>query len=167
MNPLTTGQMLDQMAHLDEPALHQKMGGYGPNRKGLAVLCLVAQHAHVNLQTLDFLATSPHADVRSWVAANAKLSRTRLRRLASEHHYLIDRSLATNSSTPADVLEALVHSQDTATRLGLVRNPSTPARVIDSLSHDAEPLVSQPAQTRLTKGESAYFHRPGGKVGSP
>lgn len=72
MNPRTSGQLLDQIAHLDEPALHDNIEDYGQNRNGLAVLHLVAQHAHVYPQTLDFLTTSPNAYVRSWVAANAK-----------------------------------------------------------------------------------------------
>ena len=167
MNPRTSGQMLDQIAHLDEPALHDKMVGYGHNKKGLAVMRLVAKHAHVYPQTLDFLATSPNVYVRSSVAAKAKLSQSWLRRLANEHNYLIDWSLAANAATPVDILEALAHSQDTYTRLGLVRNPTTPGRVIDFLSHDAEPFISQKARTRLTQGDSSYFYRHEGQVDSP
>ena len=166
MNPRTTGDMLDQIAHLDEPDLQDKMVGYGKNRKGLAVMRLVARHANVYSQTLEFLATSTNEYVRSSVAGNAKLSPRSLRRLASEHNYLIDWSLAVNAATPVDILEALAHNKDKYTRLYLVNNPSTPRPVIEFLAHDADSLVSQAARTRLTQGETRYLGMPEGKVDS-
>lgn len=167
MNPRTTGAMLDQIAHIDEPDLQDKMVGYGKNRKGLAVMRLVAKHANVYPQTLEFLANSTNEYVRSSVAANAKLSPRSLRRLASEHNYLIDWSLAANAATPVDILKQLAESKDIYTRRGLVSNPTTPVQVIEFLAHDAESFISQEARTRLAQGETRYFGMPEGKVGSP
>ncbi|MHC4448132.1 MAG: hypothetical protein ACYSXF_10185, partial [Planctomycetota bacterium] len=55
-NPAADASLLDEIAQLEDPSLHRKMGSLFPvlggNQRGLAVMRLVARHANVSTTTL-------------------------------------------------------------------------------------------------------------------
>lgn len=139
MNPLASGKTLARIAALDNPRLHQKYGGpaelMSGNRKGLAVMRLVARHANVTPATLELLATSRDPYVLGDVAGNKMTPRPVIERLyrrlySTPDAYLVEWGLAYNVETPSEImLELAKRSRNQYTLRKLVDNPGSPAAV--------------------------------------
>jgi hypothetical protein len=113
MNPHASGTTLTRIASLRDSSLHDRYGGtqelMGNNRKGLAVMRLVAAHPHVESSTLELLASSRDAYVLRDVAAHKLTPQPVIERLYREgrnasNAILIDGGLATNIAAPAGIL---------------------------------------------------------------
>lgn len=137
-NPASTTALLDKIARLDDPDLHDAMGSLfpllGENRKGLAVMRLVVRNPQVSADTIEYLAnTSQNTYVQGDIAGNPKTSDATLRRLEAKRNYLIDWGLSWNKNTPPDVLNKLLDREQYFTQRTtlefLLKNPSTPADV--------------------------------------
>lgn len=137
-NPASPTELVDKIAKLDDPDLHDAMGSLfpllGENRKGLAVMRLVVRNPQVSADTIEYLAnTSQNTYVQGDIAGNPKTSDATLRRLETKRNYLIDWGLSWNKKTPPDVLSKLLDrdkyfTQKTTLEF-LLKNPSTPADV--------------------------------------
>lgn len=139
-NPNATSTLLNNIAHLDDPRLNDRLGSMigltKENRKGLAVIRLVVNNPNVSLDTLTYLTDSNNFDVLGDLASNPKLPVNLLRKLyekaqTSSEGYLIDWGLAYNPNTPQDILRALAKKikPDAAfdpIDSALKNNPSTP-----------------------------------------
>jgi hypothetical protein len=141
-SPVASPDLLDRIAHLEDPELYEPMGSLfpveGKNRKGLAVMRLIALHPNVAPQTLEFLAQSANDDVLGTVASNKKLSVDTLKRLAERGGYRIEWGLAYNENTPFEILETLAKSEDEHTRSSVARNARTPAATLTALGQDRD-----------------------------
>ncbi len=137
-----TSAMLHQIVASPDPELHRRMGSVfdlmGENRKGLAVMRLVARHPNVAPEDVEALASSPDEYVLSDVAASEKTSEATLRRLASQGGYLIEWGLARNPNAPQDLLERLSENSDEYTRAWVASNPGTSAADLRRLSRDPD-----------------------------
>ena len=141
-NPAATSAMLEDIAHRGDRNLHEKLYGesrlLGENRKGLAVMRLVARHPNVTEATLVHLAASPNEYVINSVLASSKTPEAILRRYAGRNNYLYDWGIALNPRAPADLLVPLGTSANEYTRGFVGRNPNTPADVLRQLAGDRE-----------------------------
>lgn len=116
MHPASSTATLAKIASLDRPDLHEKYGEYKPqmmgNRRGLAVMRLVARHPNVDVAILTLLAKSPNAYVQETVAGNRLTPPDVIERLYSHRSqsegYLVSLSVARNPSSPAPILRELV-----------------------------------------------------------
>src|SRR5690606_24098938 len=84
-HPAAGGELLDRIAALPDPALYESMGSLwdvmGENRKGIAVMRLVAHHPNARGDTLARLADGSHADsLRHELARNPNTPPAVLRR---------------------------------------------------------------------------------------
>ncbi len=135
---IATAEILDQIAHLQDPELQEAMGSLlpvmGNNGKGLAVMRLVVNNPHVSPETVEYLAASSQdLYVLGDIAGSRKTSLATLRKLAEKKNYLVDWGLAQNLMTPPDVfallLERMKDANHRVTLEMLERNPSVPADV--------------------------------------
>ncbi len=144
-NPNATSQILHRIAVLDRPDLHQAMGSHfdvmGTNRKGLAVMRLVARHPNTAPEDLAILTHSTDAAVVSDAAASPKVSGAVLERFQDNGNYLIDWGLAQNPNTPAAILSRLSVSQNEYTRVFVAANPSLNTDILADLAKDASWMV--------------------------
>lgn len=133
-NPATSAELLDQIAKLSDPSLHNAMGSLfpvlGDNRKGLAVIRLVVLNPNVSANTIEYLASTSQVDyILGDIAGSSKTSTETLRRLETKKNYLIDWGLAQNQKTPPDVFANLLEREKYFTQRTtlemLLRNPST------------------------------------------
>jgi hypothetical protein len=122
-NPATTAEMLDEIARRGDRRLHEKLYGsdrvLGKNRKGLAVMRLVAMHPNVTEATLVRLAESRNDYVIHTVLGNPKTPESVLRRFAGRDHHLYDWGIALNPSTPRAVVAQLAADADERVRRGV------------------------------------------------
>jgi hypothetical protein len=134
-NPHATPDILHEIATISDPELHERMGSMfdllGANRKGLAVMRLVARHPNVRPDTLELLAKSTDDYVLSDVARNEKLSERTLRELSKKGGYLIEWGISANPKAPIEILARLAQSSDRVTRDNVARNPHAPAGAVD------------------------------------
>jgi Leucine rich repeat variant len=141
-NPAATGAMLDAIAQRADPALHEKLHAssrlLGTNRKGLAVMRLVALHPNVTEATLVRLSASRNEYVINSVLGNGKTPEAVLRKFAGQDNYLYDWGIAQNPRTPPDLLVPLASSTNEYTRSGVARNPRTPVTMLERLADDRE-----------------------------
>lgn len=137
-NNATSSAALARIADLPQPALHKAMGAapeiMGENRKGLAVMRLVALHPNVTPEVLSALSYSPVDYVLNTVAGNPLTPVEDLERMFSEHQgtssfYLIEWGLASNTKTPLWIIEQLAQSNNEYTLRYLKGNPATPESV--------------------------------------
>ncbi len=137
-NPNVSAAVLDQIARLQWPELHEKMGSVWPvmdgNGKGLAVMRLVVRNSNVTERTIEYLASTSQNDyVLSDIAVNPKTSIETLRRLEAKSNYLIDWGLSQNPKSPPDVFSKLLDREKYFTQRTtldlLLRNPSIPSEV--------------------------------------
>jgi hypothetical protein len=136
MTGSASGTTLARIAALDDPALHEKYGGppelMGGNRKGLAVMRLLARHANVEPATLEVLAQSRDSYVLGDVAANRATPRAVIERLyvqlgSTQDAYLIEWGLGNNVATPAEILRELAKkSRNQYTLRGIAANGGAP-----------------------------------------
>ena len=148
--------LLDRIAALDDPELFEPMGSLwdvmGDNRKGIAVMRLVAIHANTGGQTLGRLAAGPRADVlRHELARNPNTPITVLQRWFDSTDYLVEWGLALNPNTPPAVMERLSRSGNRYTRMNLTYNKATPPALLERLSHDSDDLLARNARQALQR----------------
>jgi TM2 domain-containing membrane protein YozV len=142
-NPYSSADLLDKIAHLNTPRVNDQLAVSADltpnNRKGLAVIRLVARNPNVNLSTLIYLAShSKNYYLLGDLAGNRKMPPDVLRQLynkskESEEGYLIDWGLAYNVNTPPDILRELARRSDFSffdtTQSILKNNPNLPPDV--------------------------------------
>jgi hypothetical protein len=141
-NPAATSEMLDAIARRGDRKLHEKLYGtdrlLGTNRKGLAVMRLVARHPNVTETTLVHLAASPNEYVINSVLMNPKTPEAILRRYAGRSNYLYDWGIGYNPRTPPDLLTPLASSANEYTRAAVAQNAQTPGEVLTRLAGDPQ-----------------------------
>lgn len=182
-NPAADAELLDGIARLEDDSLHTAMGSLfpllGENRKGLAVMRLVARHANVEEPTLVWLSRSPDDYVLGDVAANRKTPVDVLTRLHGRGDYLIEWGLARNPRTPPAILQQLSSSSNEYTRSSVATNPGAnpvdlerlardplwhvrrgvaanrvvAREVLEPLARDDDERVARAARQRLTNGD--------------
>jgi hypothetical protein len=155
-NPLARPGLLARIAADKDAALHEPLGSLwdvmGENRKGLAVMRLVARHPNTRDETLAKLADGPHAhQVAHELAANPNTPAVTLERWYDSPDYLIEWGLAVNPKTPQRVLARLAVSQNVYTRLNLTYNPATPRELLDRLAADADESVARNAKQAVER----------------
>lgn len=132
-NKSASPELLDRIAKLSDPSLHEAMGSLfpllGKNGKGLAVMRLVVLNPNVSADTIEYLASTSQVDyVLADIAGNSKTSIETLTRLETKKNYLIDWSLAMNPRTPPGVLTKLLDREKYFTQRTtlefLLHNPS-------------------------------------------
>lgn len=165
-HPRASAGLLGRLAGQPDPELYERMGSLwdvmGENRKGLAVMRLVARHPNTDSATLAKLADSQYAGPNAQklvteLAANPRTPMPVLERWFDSTDYLAEWGLARNPKTPRKVVERLSASQNLYTRLNLVYNEATPREILDRLAVDADESVARNAKQaieRRTKGES-------------
>src|SRR5262245_3009607 len=156
-HPAADAPLLDAIASLEDPDLYDPMWSLwdvmGENRKGLAVMRLVARHRNVSGATLARLEAHPHSGkVITELLANPNLPAPLLAKHAGDAHYLAEWGLARKPKTPPAVMERLAGSANVYTRLNLaLYNPATPREILERLAGDPDPMVAQRARERLPK----------------
>jgi hypothetical protein len=148
--------LLDRIAAIDDPELYEPMGSLwdvmGENRKGIAVMRLVANHGNVSGETLARLAAGPHADtLRHELARNPNTPAAVLERWYDSTDYLVEWGLALNPNTPPAVMERLSRSENRYTRMNLTYNPETPVPILQRLAGDADELLARNARLALER----------------
>ena len=137
-NQNVSAAVLDKIARLQLPELHDKMGTVWPvmdgNGKGLAVMRLVVRSSNVSERTIEYLASTSQNDyVLSDIAANPKTSIETLRILETKKNYLIDWGLSQNPKSPPDVFSKILDREKYFTQRTtldlLLQNPSIPSEV--------------------------------------
>ncbi len=142
-NLQATPAILHQIAKTQDNELHRGMGSMffdllGNNRKGLAVMRLVARHPNVAEETLEILAGSHDEYVLADVASNKKLPEATLRKISDKGGYLIEWGISYNRKAPKDLLTKLSRSTNEDTRANVAGNPNTSAEDLIFLSLDKE-----------------------------
>jgi len=148
--------LLSAIAALPDPELHEAMGSawnvMGTNRKGYAVMRLVASHPNTEAATLERLAA---ATGNEYVTHDILRNPNTPTRLLAPHlestNYLVQWALALNANTPLATLEKLSRSEDRVVRLNLTWNMSTPAAILEQLAKDADESVSRNAKQALER----------------
>lgn len=148
--------LLESIANLDDAELFEPMGSLwdvmGDNRKGIAVMRLVAHHANTPGATLARLADGPQADkLRHELARNPNTPAPVLQRWHDSTDYLVEWGLALNPGTPAAVMERLSLSPNLYTRMNLTHNPATPRALLERLAKDSDESVARNARRALQR----------------
>ena len=155
-NKAAGAELLDRIAALPDPALYEPMGSLwdvmGENRKGVAVMRLVAHHSNTRGDTLGRLAAGPGADqLRHELARNPNTPAEVLRRWFDSTDPLVEWGLALNPATPPGVMERLSRSENLYTRLNLTYNKATPPAILERLSRDPDELLARNAKQALER----------------
>ena len=161
-HPRASAGLLARIAGRQDPELYEPLGSIwdvmGENRKGLAVMRLVARHPNTDGATLAKLADGPQAGkIITELAANPRTPLAVLQRWFDSSDYRVEWGLALNPKTPQRVMERLSASQNLYTRLNLAYNGATPREILDRLATDADESVSRTAKQaieRRKKGET-------------
>jgi len=148
--------LLDRIAALDDPDLYEPMGSLwdvmGENRKGIAVMRLLANHRNARGVTLARLANGPHADaLRHELARNPNTPLPVLARWFNSTDYLVEWGLALNPNTPPAVMERLSRSANPYTRFNLALNAAVPAEILERLAKDPDELLARNARQTLLR----------------
>lgn len=157
-NKAAGDSLLDRVARLPDPELYEPMGSLwnvkGENRKGLAVMRLIAYNPNVGAATLEHLAQGPHADkVLHDILRNRKTPMKVLERYFDSTDYLIEWALALNPVTPRAVLERLSNSTNQYTRFNLTYNEATPPAILQKLAQDPDKTLARNAAQALGRLE--------------
>jgi hypothetical protein len=156
LNPATDAATLGRIAALREAELFEPMGSLwdvmGSNRKGLAVMRLVARHPNTDAATLEKLALDPDAQhVVHELAANPKTPLPVLERWFDSTDYLVEWGLALNPKTPPRVMERLAASSNLYTRMNLTYNSATPREILDRLAQDPDEILARNAKLAIER----------------
>ena len=159
-NPAAGAAVLERVAGLRDPELYEPMGSLwdvmGQNRKGIAVMRLVARHPNTDAATLAKLAAEPNAQVAVHeLAANPKTPMPVLERWFNSTDYLVEWGLALNPNTPQRVMERLAASSNLYARMNLTYNRATPREILDRLAQDPDESVSRNAKQAIERRRSA------------
>lgn len=160
-NPAANAGVLGRVAALRDPELYEPMGSLwdvmGANRKGIAVMRLVALHPNTDAATLAKMAAEPNAQVAVYeLAANPKTPMPVLERWFNSTDYLVEWGLALNPKTPQRVILRLASSSNLYTRMNLTYNKATPREILERLARDPDETVARNAALaieRRKKGE--------------
>ena len=157
--------LLARIAAMPDPELHEAMGSawdvMGANRKGLAVMRLVAAHPNTEPATLERLAASTSNEyVIHDILRNPKTPAKTMAPHLESTNYLVEWALALNPITPAAVLERLSRSQDRVVRQNLTWNAATPDAMLERLAKDADEYVARSA-TQVLDRRRAGAAKPG------
>jgi hypothetical protein len=156
-HPAARAPLLDAIASLEDPDLFEPMWSLwdvmGENRKGIAVLRLVARHGNAAGATLERLAAHPQSGkLITELLANPNIPAPVLARYHDSTDYRAEWGLALNPKTPPAVMERLARGGNLYARLNLVLyNPATPHEVLEHLSKDGDSMVAQRARERLKR----------------
>lgn len=150
--------LLDRIAALPDPELYEPLGSLwdvkGENRKGLAVMRLIAYNPNVGAATLRRLADGPQGDkVLHDVLRNPKTPMAVLQRHFDSTDYLVEWGLALNPATPPAVLERLSGSSNRYTRFYLVYNEATPLPILKKLQRDPDEVLATQASQAVARLE--------------
>ncbi len=157
LNPATSAQTLRDIADLNIASLHQRTYSlffYQPeNRKGFAVMRLVAKHPHTDEATLQILSNSPSSYVVEEVAQNPRVATSLLRTLWQEHGNNIALAISRNPHTPPEILVTLANEPELEPKgnemmqewlkANIAKNPNTPPEILEKLSHEQSWLILQ------------------------
>jgi hypothetical protein len=154
-HPAASAGLLERIAALPDPELLEAMGSVwdvmGENRKGLAVMRLVAGNPNTSVATLEKLAGSGNEYVLHDVLRNPNTPLRALQPHLQSDNYLVEWALALNPNTPAAALERLSRSADRNTRLNLTWNAATPNPVLETLAKDADESIARNAGQALER----------------
>lgn len=155
-NPAASGALLERIAALPDEGLYESMGSLwdvmGENRKGIAVMRLLAVHSNARADTLARLAEGPHADkLRHELARNPGTPLPVLARYYDSTDYLVEWGLALNPNAPPAVMERLSRSENLYTRMNLTFNPATPRALLERLEKDRDELLARNARLALER----------------
>jgi len=155
-NKSARAAVLARIAAFEDPALYEPLGSLwdvmGGNRKGLAVMRLVAGHPNTDAATLAKLAARPDAPyLLHEVLANPKTPRAVLEPHFESADYLVEWGLARNPKAPQGVLERLSRSKDLNTRLNVAGNPAAPREILDRLAQDPDESVARNARHAIER----------------
>jgi hypothetical protein len=162
LNPAASARLLSRIGALRDAELYEPMGSLwdvmGSNRKGIAVMRLVARHANTDAATLAKLAAQPQPQaqrVALELAANPRTPPAVLERWFDSTDYLIEWGLALNPKTPQRVIERLATSSNLYTRMNLTYNDATPREILDRLAQDADASVARNAKQAIDRRRGA------------
>lgn len=153
-NPAAGAGLLADIAALRDPGLYEPMGSLwdvmGTNRKGLAVMRLVARHPNTDPATLEKFARDPDAQqVVHELAANPKTPLAVLERWFDSTDYLIEWGLALNPNTPLRVMQRLAASPSLHTRFNLTYNRATPHEILERLAQEPDESLARNARAAI------------------
>jgi len=155
-NSAASPRLLSRMADLDDPALYEPLGSLwdvmGANRKGLAVLRLVAHHPNTLGTTLAKLEAAPQAQKLAYeLMSNPNTPAEVIARHADDSYYLAQWGLALNPKTPRAVFERLAAGENLYARLNLTLNKAVPRELLEKLARDPDPSVARNARYALER----------------
>jgi hypothetical protein len=155
-NAAASGALLDRIASLPDDVYYEAMGSFwnvlGANRKGLALMRLIAYNPNVSPATLERLATGPHADkVLHDVLRNPATPMKVLEPHFESTDYLVEWGLALNPNTPTTVMERLSRSKNLYTRMNLSYNQATPPEILRRLAQDPDETLARNARQALER----------------
>jgi len=155
-HPAAGANLLARIAALRDSDLYEPMGSLwdvmGANRKGLAVMRLVARHPNTDAATLAQLAAQPEAQrVVHELAANPKTPMALLERWFDSTDYLVEWGLALNPMTPQRVMERLAASPNLYTRMNLTYNKATPREILERLARDPDASLARSASYEIER----------------
>ena len=156
-HPGATAPLLDRIASLEDPDLFEPMWSLwdvmGENRKGIAVMRLVARHPNAPAAALVRLEAHPRSpELVTEVLANRNAPEPLLAKYYADTHYRAEWGLAMNPKTPPAVMDRLARSENRHARLNLVLyNPATPRELLERLAGDPDPFVAERARERLKR----------------
>ena len=159
-NPAAQGYVLGRIAALRAPELYEPMGSLwdvmGDNRKGLAVIRLVARHPNTDSVILARLAAEPNAQVAVHeLAANPRTPMPVLERWFNSTDYLVEWGFALNPNTPQRVMARLAASQNLYARMNLTFNQATPREILERLAQDTDENVARNARHAIERRRGA------------
>jgi hypothetical protein len=148
--------LLERIASVEDPDLFEPMWSLWnvmrENRKGLAVMRLVARHPNASGATLARLETHPQSQLITEILANPNTPQPVLAKHYDDTHYRAEWGLAMNPKTPPAVMERLARSSNLHARLNLVLyNRATPREIIERLAQDPDQTVAVRARERLER----------------
>jgi hypothetical protein len=149
--------LLERIASVENPDLFEPMWSLwnvmGENRKGLAVMRLVARHPNASGATLARLEAHPQSqELITEILANPNTPQPVLAKHYDDMHYRAEWGLAMNPKTPPAVMERLARSENRYARLNLVLyNKATPRELVERLAKDPDPFVAERARERLKR----------------
>jgi len=155
-NAAASGALLDRIASLPDDVYYEAMGSFwnvlGANRKGLALMRLIAYNPNVSPATLERFATGPHADkVLHDVLRNPATPMKVLEPHFESTDYLVEWGLALNPNTPTTVMERLSRSKNLYTRMNLSYNQATPPEILRRLAQDPDETLARNARQALER----------------
>jgi hypothetical protein len=155
-NAAASAALIDRIAALPGDEYYEAMGSFwnvmGENRKGLALMRLIAYNPNVSPATLERLATGPRADkVLHDVLRNPATPMKVLEPHFDSTNYLVEWGLALNPNTPPAVMERLSRSKDLYTRMNLTYNKATPPEILQRLAQDPDEILARNARLALDR----------------